>query len=92
MTSPSPRTSRSATSRARLSTAGALVASVSVPRVALAANGRDPRFLFVFLRGGLDEARVSAIEGMADRRPKLPDDPEAAANRRIEILLIEPNA
>lgn len=47
---------------------------------------------YMLLRGGLDEARVSAIEGMADRRPKLPDDPEAAANRRIEILLIEPNA
>lgn len=47
---------------------------------------------YMLLRGGLDEARVSAIEGMADRRPKLPDDPEAAANRRIEILLIEPTA
>lgn len=47
---------------------------------------------YMLLRGGLDEARVTAIEGMADRRPKLPDDPEAAANRRIEILLIEPNA
>ena len=47
---------------------------------------------YMLLRGGLDEDRVSAIEGFADRRPKLPDDPEAAANRRIEILLVEPAA
>ena len=45
---------------------------------------------YMLTRGGLDEARVKGIEGIADRDPKLPDDPEAAANRRIEILLTEP--
>ena len=47
---------------------------------------------YMLTRGGLDENRVKAIEGVADRDPKLPDDPEAAANRRIEILLVEPKA
>ncbi len=47
---------------------------------------------YMLLRGGFDETRVTAIEGFADRRPKLPGDPEAAENRRIEILLVEPNA
>ena len=39
---------------------------------------------YMLARGGLEEDRVKAIEGVADREPKLPDDPEAAANRRIE--------
>ncbi|WP_246333124.1 MotB family protein [Aureimonas mangrovi] len=47
---------------------------------------------YMLLRGGLDENRVTAIEGFADRRLKLPEDPEGAANRRIEILLQEPAA
>lgn len=51
------------TRRVFLATAGALVASVSVPRVALAANGRDPRFLFVFLRGALDGLAAVAPVG-----------------------------
>ncbi len=38
-------------------------------------------------RGGLDDARLDRIEGYADRRPKIPKDPENAENRRIEILL-----
>ncbi len=41
------------------------------------------------VRGGLDEKRVEAIEGYADRKLKVPGDPEAAENRRIEILLRE---
>ena len=45
---------------------------------------------YMLTRGGLNEARVKGIEGVADRDPKLPDEPEAAANRRIEILLSEP--
>ncbi len=45
---------------------------------------------YMLTRGGLKETRVKGIEGVADRDPKLPDDPEAAANRRIEILLTEP--
>jgi len=43
--------------------------------------------LYMLLRGGLAETRVESIEGFADRRPKLADKPEAAENRRIEILL-----
>jgi chemotaxis protein MotB len=44
---------------------------------------------YMLIRGGLDERRVAAIEGHADRQLKIPDDPEAAGNRRIEILLRE---
>ncbi len=47
---------------------------------------------YMLTRGGLDQSRVKGIEGVADRDPKLPDDPEAASNRRIEILLTEPSA
>ncbi|GJG86553.1 flagellar motor protein MotB [Gemmatimonadetes bacterium T265] len=36
---------------------------------------------------GLPAARVEEVRGMADRRPRVPDDPYAAANRRISILL-----
>ncbi|GGE19852.1 flagellar motor protein MotB [Aureimonas endophytica] len=51
------------------------------------------QFVFYMLaRGGLDEKRVTGIEGVADRDPKVPNDPEAAANRRIEIILKEPAA
>ncbi|MCK5932807.1 MAG: MotB family protein [Fulvimarina manganoxydans] len=45
---------------------------------------------YMLVRGGLQEARVQAIEGFADREPKDAADPEAAINRRIEILLVEP--
>jgi chemotaxis protein MotB len=38
-------------------------------------------------RGGIDEKRFERIEGYADRNLKIPGDPEAAQNRRIEILL-----
>ena len=43
----------------------------------------------MLVRGGLDESRVEAIEGFADRKLKVPENPEAAENRRIEILLRE---
>ena len=42
---------------------------------------------YMLVRGGLDEKRFEAVEGYADRRLKLPNDPSAAENRRIEILL-----
>jgi chemotaxis protein MotB len=32
---------------------------------------------------------VESIEGFADRKLKVPSDPDAAENRRIEILLRE---
>jgi chemotaxis protein MotB len=41
----------------------------------------------MLVRSGIDEARFNRIEGYADRKLKDPKDPEAAANRRIEILL-----
>ena len=44
---------------------------------------------YMLVRGGLNERRVEAIEGYADRKLKTPGDPEAAPNRRIEILLRE---
>ncbi|OYW41921.1 MAG: hypothetical protein B7Z45_02780 [Azorhizobium sp. 12-66-6] len=45
---------------------------------------------YMLVRGGLDEARVRRIEGVADRDLKNRTDPYAAGNRRIEILLREP--
>lgn len=36
---------------------------------------------------GIDEGRFEKIEGYADRKLKKPDDPLAAGNRRIEILV-----
>ncbi|MEP9375408.1 MotB family protein [Aquabacter sp. CN5-332] len=45
---------------------------------------------YMLARGGLDEKRVTKIEGFADRRLKNPGDPNAPENRRIEILLREP--
>jgi chemotaxis protein MotB len=44
---------------------------------------------YMLVRGGLEERRVEAIEGYADRKLKVPSDPEAAENRRIEILIRE---
>ena len=42
---------------------------------------------YMLVRGGLDEKRIEAVEGHADRRPKLTADPMAPQNRRIEILV-----
>ena len=42
---------------------------------------------YALLRGGLDQSRVIAIEGHADRALKTKADPYAAENRRIEILV-----
>jgi chemotaxis protein MotB len=41
----------------------------------------------MLVRAGVDETRFTRIEGYADRKLKVPNDSEAAANRRIEILL-----
>lgn len=41
----------------------------------------------MLVRAGVDENRFTRIEGYADRKLKVPNDSEAAANRRIEILL-----
>lgn len=42
---------------------------------------------YMLLRGGLTKERFERIEGYADRQLKVADDPNAAQNRRIEILL-----
>jgi chemotaxis protein MotB len=44
---------------------------------------------YMLVRSGVDQRRIEHVEGYADRRPKLPDDPAAAQNRRIEILVRE---
>jgi chemotaxis protein MotB len=44
----------------------------------------------MLVRGGLEEKRFERIEGHADRDLKVADDPNAAQNRRIEILLRRP--
>ncbi len=38
--------------------------------------------------GGVSESRFRSVAGMAAREPLLPDDPGAAANRRVSILLL----
>ena len=50
-------------------------------------SARAQMAYYMLIRGGLDEKRFDRIEGYADRRPKTPAKPEAAENRRIEILL-----
>ena len=42
---------------------------------------------YMLVRGGVDESRITEVAGFADRQPKIPSDPMAAANRRIEILV-----
>ena len=42
---------------------------------------------YMLVRGGLDETRISQVSGFADRRLKVPEDPFADVNRRIEILI-----
>jgi len=42
---------------------------------------------YMLLRGGIPDSRFVAIEGRADRDPKVPTDTEAAQNRRIDILI-----
>jgi chemotaxis protein MotB len=42
----------------------------------------------LLLDGGLPEARIRSVTGNADRDPLLPDQPTAAANRRVSITLL----
>jgi chemotaxis protein MotB len=42
---------------------------------------------YMLVRGGVGEKRFERIEGHADRNLKVAGEPEAAQNRRIEILL-----
>jgi chemotaxis protein MotB len=41
----------------------------------------------MLLRGGLDDQRITEIAGFADRKLRVPSNPLANENRRIEILL-----
>jgi chemotaxis protein MotB len=45
---------------------------------------------YMLLRGGIPEQRFERIEGYADHSLRIPASPEAAQNRRIEILLRKP--
>jgi chemotaxis protein MotB len=42
---------------------------------------------YMLVRAGLSEQRIKRVEGLADRDPFNPRDPQAAENRRIEVLL-----
>lgn len=52
-------------------------------------HARAQMALYMLVRGGLDENRIVRVEGHADRDPKVPADPKADQNRRVEILLQE---
>ena len=43
--------------------------------------------LFMLVRGGVPEERITQVTGFADRRLKDPGNPYAEVNRRIEILV-----
>ena len=45
---------------------------------------------YMLVRGGVDEKRFERVEGYADRSLRVTGDPDAAQNRRIEILLRRP--
>ncbi|MGG5811296.1 flagellar motor protein MotB [Falsiroseomonas sp. CW058] len=42
----------------------------------------------LLVEAGLPEARIRSVAGYAERQPLLPDQPAAAANRRVAITLI----
>jgi chemotaxis protein MotB len=50
-------------------------------------SARAQMTYYMLIRGGLDEKRFDRIEGHADRQLKTPGNPDAAENRRIEILV-----
>ncbi len=52
-------------------------------------SARAQMAYYMLVRGGIPESRFIAIEGRADRDPKVPSDTEAAQNRRIDILIKE---
>ena len=52
-------------------------------------SARAHMALYMLSRGGVAKERFDRVEGLADRQPKIPADPYAAANRRIEIYLLE---
>jgi chemotaxis protein MotB len=51
--------------------------------------GRAESTRQALMRDSLDEARFSRIEGVADREPLVPDQPEDPRNRRMSITLLD---
>jgi chemotaxis protein MotB len=51
--------------------------------------GRAESTRQALMRDSLDEARFSRIEGVADREPLMPDQPEDPRNRRMSITLLD---
>jgi len=45
----------------------------------------------LLVEGGVAEARVRSVAGLAEREPLLADDPGSPANRRVSILLLREN-
>jgi chemotaxis protein MotB len=45
----------------------------------------------LLVEGGLPEGRIRSVTGNADRDLLLPDQPTAAANRRVSITLLRQN-
>jgi chemotaxis protein MotB len=43
---------------------------------------------YMLVRGGIPDVRIDRIEGHADHDLKIVDQPLAAENRRIEVLLL----
>jgi chemotaxis protein MotB len=44
----------------------------------------------IMLTGGLNQAQVQQVRGWADRHLRIPDDPYAAANRRVTVTMLLP--
>jgi chemotaxis protein MotB len=44
----------------------------------------------ILLTGGLNQAQVQQVRGWADRRLRLPDQPDAASNRRVTVTVLLP--
>ncbi|WP_426955278.1 flagellar motor protein MotB [Muricoccus radiodurans] len=45
----------------------------------------------LLVEGGVAESRIRSVTGLAAREPLIADDPAAAANRRVSILLLREN-
>ncbi|EAV44105.1 flagellar motor protein MotB [Stappia aggregata IAM 12614] len=52
-------------------------------------SARAHMALYMLSRGGVGKDRFNRVEGYADKDLKVPSDPFAASNRRIEIYLLE---
>ncbi|WP_417709238.1 MotB family protein [Roseibium aggregatum] len=52
-------------------------------------SARAHMALYMLSRGGVGKDRFNRVEGYADKDLKVPSDPLAASNRRIEIYLLE---